>query len=470
MKQIRLAALAIVAVLAVSALVATTAQAAETEGPYYRVEGTRLASGHALAIEAKALKPMVMKVSGITIECTKLAISNAKIKGSSGKNGGTSEEALKFTGCTVTGNGSSCKVESEAITTEPLKNELVFEEPSRVGELSVLFVPTSGETFATLKFSGTCISTTFTVTGSFVGLLLEKPTGASPVKVGKEIETTGLAITFLPKETIKAYLLEEGALTEHTDGLSVLGEAFTQDGEWEIKLANGKKSGAYAAPPAQVEPGTEGPYYRVEGTRLEADKTLAITAKALKAFKLTSGAIVIQCAKLGVSSAYIVGSTGKNGGTSVETLKFTECSVTGNGTACEVENKAITTVPVKNELVFEETGRVGELGVLFVPLEGETFVTIKFTGTCTAKTFSLTGSFVGLLLEVSTGASPVNVGKEIENTSLAITFLPNSPIKAFLLAEGVLTEHEDELVEFGKPTTLEGEALIELATPKKSGA
>jgi Flp pilus assembly protein TadG len=107
---------------------------------------------------------------------------------------------------------------------------------------------------------------------------------------------------------------------------------------------------------------TEGPFYKVAGKRLAATETKPLKAKASKNFVLTASGVVITCTKLKLSSASkIIGSTGKNPGTSEETLEFEGCTVTGNGEGCEVENGKITTNVVTNTLGYATKERTGKI-------------------------------------------------------------------------------------------------------------
>src|SRR6202035_3017753 len=157
MKRIKIIGLALVAMFAVSATAATAALA--VEGPFYKVEGTRVASGtkKERKVEGTSAIQELKSSIGVKIKCKKVGVeSGANIVGQAIGTGGTSEETLKYTECTVEGDGSSCKVKGSSVTTELLANREGYELTGRAGNLVTGFKPKSGSVFATLKFEGTC--------------------------------------------------------------------------------------------------------------------------------------------------------------------------------------------------------------------------------------------------------------------------------------------------------------------------
>jgi hypothetical protein len=207
---------------------------------------------------------------------------------------------------------------------------------------------------------------------------------------------------------------------------------------------------------------TEGPFYKVAGKRLAATETKPLKAKASKNFVLTASGVVITCTKLKLSSASkIIGSTGKNPGTSEETLEFEGCTVTGNGEGCEVENGKITTNVVTNTLGYATKERTGKILVLFKPKSGAIFVTVKFTGAkCTFKTTAIEGSVIG---EAASSKKAVEVGGEPaeakENETL---FEATTPKVIFIEKEGAIEETKASLKAFGLAASLTGEADLTL--------
>lgn len=252
MKRTKIIGLVILAMSVTSSLATATAQAA-TEGPYFRIEGTRLTSGQTRAIKAKIASKSAFVITspaaGVTVTCTALKLaSGAEIIGSSGNSGSTGQQALEASGCSVTGNGIGCKLKGSAIKTELLKSELVYETIGLIGRLSVEFAPVSGVKFATLEFEaeggGSCTVTSTIVSGKVVALFLAVSTKPSPVEVGKEVENTELYITFMPPPP-KIYLVLNGTLIETEPHLTAFGEEATVEGESVIELTSGKKFGVY---------------------------------------------------------------------------------------------------------------------------------------------------------------------------------------------------------------------------------
>ena len=138
----------------------------------------------------------------------------------------------------------------------------------------------------------------------------------------------------------------------------------------------------------------QGPWYKIEGKttafeRLEAGETASIAAstseETTEPWKLVAGTKVVTCKSIALSSAELEGSTGQNSGKSKETVKFDECSVTGNGEPCEVaESKTITTEPLINELGYAKKTAGGEgegkILTIFKPASGTKFAKINFEG------------------------------------------------------------------------------------------
>jgi hypothetical protein len=86
----------ICAAMLISAFGASAAFA--TEGPFYKLGGTRLLKGEKAEIKAKAAKPFVLtdKAAGIKVTCNEQKAEKAHLSGSTGANGASSEEVLVF--------------------------------------------------------------------------------------------------------------------------------------------------------------------------------------------------------------------------------------------------------------------------------------------------------------------------------------------------------------------------------------
>ena len=174
MKRVRLFGLAVLAMVALSAATAAAAQA--TEGPYYSVSGKRLPAGETKEVKVKAVGNFVLRTpaAGTVVTCTGMLVGpGATTYGFSGANPGTSKGVVEFSGCTVTGNGEKCGVEHEEIKTNTIKGILGYSSESRTGPLLVLFEPSSGTNFVTVKFTGTCTIASSPATGSVIGEVAE---------------------------------------------------------------------------------------------------------------------------------------------------------------------------------------------------------------------------------------------------------------------------------------------------------
>jgi hypothetical protein len=229
--------LALVAVFALSVLAATAAQA--TEGPFYKVTGTRLLEGKTNELKAKASKNYVLKVTGKSIECTinELA-AGATINGSTGKKAGTSTEVVLFKGCTVTGNGTPCKV-VEPIETAKVTNELVWETANREKNILTLFKPVTGTRFTTIKFKTgeKCEVLATEVTGEVAA---EALSGGKAIEVGKEPAEAKVGEVSFPKTAIKKVFQETGEETAKELTLKTLkafGLAAGLEGTSQLTLA-----------------------------------------------------------------------------------------------------------------------------------------------------------------------------------------------------------------------------------------
>lgn len=238
--------LAALAALALSAITATAAEA--KEGPFWRIEKTRLAAGGKANITGKAGTNFVLenKTSGVVITCTGLHLKHEKqavLLGSTGANFGSSEEEVLFEGCVVTGNGTPCEVEKKYIKTFPVTNKLDFETKElKEGEkLLVLFQPVKGNLFSTIKFVGAgCKLKEGTVEGSVAG---EAWQGKKAVTKGAETEAVINEVNF-PKAQIKvAWLEEAGVKKEVKPKLTFAGTAATLEGRSEIELESKEKWG-----------------------------------------------------------------------------------------------------------------------------------------------------------------------------------------------------------------------------------
>jgi hypothetical protein len=236
--------------------------------------------------------------------------------------------------------------------------------------------------------------------------------------------------------------------------------------------------GAVGASAAQA---FEGPFYKVGGVRLRAfaSKNIIEVKAGTAGFTLKTGAPVVEihCAKLKAITnpetlvpSLILGSNSTNGSGSLETLKFEECTQSGNGPAtCKVEAGTIETKALLNRLAYAADPPVSgtKLLVLFEPQTGTEFATIKFTGTgCTLTAIAVEPEVAGggVCGEAWSGGAAVTAGtREPEVKVGEVNFPATAIAKAWVEDSGVLTEMKCGLViTGGKKATLEGLASFEL--------
>jgi len=237
MTRIKTIGLALLAVFAFSAVAATAAQA--EEAPYWSIEGTRLAAGKTFELVAKAKGNQVLTAGTTTVTCTAFSLNpGAVLLGSNAGEPGKSDETIKYTGCTVAGQGSTCAVENGTVETAPLTNELAY--ASNKKSLVVEFVPVTGKTLATLKFTGTCaigLSTKVTgvaVAGAFTDaeppVLLELPNAVA--------SASSFLLKIVETSSTKIWLIKGGTGTEvETEELNSFGVGSHLAGTALIQLA-----------------------------------------------------------------------------------------------------------------------------------------------------------------------------------------------------------------------------------------
>jgi hypothetical protein len=231
MTRIKLVGLALMAVFAFSAVAATAASA--VEGPFYKVGGSRLLAGETRLLSASAKENFSLTGAGVTITCTGLnlpVVNEMQIIGSTGANAGKSLEALNFTGCTTTTNGTKCDVENESVQTNLVSNLLGYSTATKTGPIFVLFAPDVAKDFATIRFKaltgGECKVPSLLVEGNVIGLA--RVNGANVVVGSEPAETLHGEVSFAGiNKTI--WMETEGTLMSLKSHMEVggLGAKFT---------------------------------------------------------------------------------------------------------------------------------------------------------------------------------------------------------------------------------------------------
>lgn len=250
---------ALFAVLALGVVVIASAQAAPTEGPIWKVNGKPLNTNETREITVKAFEgtknPIKLEATllGITakVECKLAKVAPGSFL--AGGAPGTSREVAEFSDCTTTNTGKECKVK-EPIKTEPIKNELVYNDEAKTpGEdILVEFDPLAGTEakFVTLFFEGEhCILTETEVgKGLVIGEAFTDPT----VDEGKEeqitlkttpVEQTSSLVKF-PDAATSIYLLTGTTLgLVEVKPFKAFGNEAKLTGTVLVLLASGEKYG-----------------------------------------------------------------------------------------------------------------------------------------------------------------------------------------------------------------------------------
>src|SRR5579875_1347687 len=241
MSRFKVIGVFLVVLFALSAVAASAAQA--ENAPFYSIEGKRLGEGESHHISAKAANSKGLKLvtaeAGIVITCLKTEIegSTGTIIGSKETEPGTSKEVVVFKECSVTGNGSPCKVEKETIKTNPLKDEQV--EDSTGKKLDTLFEPSSGTEFTKVHFEGTCTNKETAVSGQTVAEDVTDP-GEEVVELGqtaKEALSWDLRFPETRIKEVTKYKAGTGTKTKVKE-LVAFSDASIEEGVALVLLAN----------------------------------------------------------------------------------------------------------------------------------------------------------------------------------------------------------------------------------------
>jgi hypothetical protein len=264
MRLIRSLVGVLLAVCALAAVMASAAQA--VEGPFWKVNGARLAAGGKAPIEAKTSKEYILTAGTIEIKSKKSKLKASELLGSTGKDMGVSAQTVEFEENTVVGNGTGCTIGT--IKTELLEGGLAYEKENattKVGEGKVYVdfankkVHDEGKTggvLAPLTFNaGTgCTIPTATVEGE---VSAEAQSENKPVEVGVNEKEAEIGQVVFPGTTVTANVLElsratpscSAAIVEGkcpmANSLKAFGKASKLVGASEVKLASKEKWGVF---------------------------------------------------------------------------------------------------------------------------------------------------------------------------------------------------------------------------------
>jgi hypothetical protein len=231
----------------------------------------------------------------------------------------------------------------------------------------------------------------------------------------------------------------------------------------------------------------EAPRWSIGGTDLAEGKTHFITAKAYSAsLKLRTGNVTVSCTTLKLKEGSLLGSSAGSPGKNNEVIVFEGCTVSGTAGGktigkCKV-NEPIQTAAIASELVESEGAKPaekeGSLLMLFTPVTGTSFATLKFTtetgGNCPPET-KITGKVAGQVF--TDPNTPPTLGTLVtlehgvtEKNSWLINFPATQPKKVIKINEGTVKEEANPgLTAFSEEATEEGTALILLAKREANG-
>jgi hypothetical protein len=247
--------------------------------------------------------------------------------------------------------------------------------------------------------------------------------------------------------------------------------------------------GAISASAAQAA--TEGPFWTVEGNKLNTNETREIVVKS---FEGTAHPILLEAELLGVKAKIEchLASVAKGGfiaggspGTGEQFAEFSDCTTTNVGSGCKVE-EPIKTEKIRAELVVsDEHGEFGRFILIeFDPATGTEgkFVELKFVGSgCLVKTTEVgKGLVVGSVFTDPTitgkGAEAAETTTKTQAASYLIKFpdefTDNGGVPSVWLLRSI---NVFELVKitpfkaFGNEAKLFGTVLVSLASGKKYG-
>jgi hypothetical protein len=261
--QLNKAGRLVLAFLAVFVLGAFTAAAAQAvEAPRWSVASKILGAGETHYLTAKiytTVESPTFKLAAGTgatqkvITCGAVRLKEGVIIGSSAGTAGKGSGVIEIFGnCSVTGNGSACKV-VEPIVTNPLKVELVETEKATgtSGSLLMLFEPVVPPSFLIIKFTGTCTVTETTVSGKVAGQVRKDPENGmlgELIELGKTAAEARSGLINFPSTPIeKVTKFSSGATSEAKVELTTFDEACTLQGVALVLLAKKEGNGEFVS-------------------------------------------------------------------------------------------------------------------------------------------------------------------------------------------------------------------------------
>jgi hypothetical protein len=245
---------------------------------------------------------------------------------------------------------------------------------------------------------------------------------------------------------------------------------------------------------ASAEAATEGPFWTVEGNKLEKNETREV---AVKSFEGTTNPVRLEAELLGIKvkiechlATFAKGGfiAGGSPGTTEAFSEFSDCTTTNLGSGCKVA-EPIRTEKIRGELVVsDENGHFGRfILVEFDPATGTEgkFVELKFEGSsCLLKTTEVgKGLVVGSAFTDPTITGEETKAVETTNKTQAASYLVKFPdeftdnggVKSVWLLKTILGIHIFELIKItpfkalGNEAKLTGTVLYSLMGGEKYG-
>ncbi|HXF32904.1 MAG TPA: hypothetical protein VN522_15445 [Solirubrobacterales bacterium] len=444
--------LAVVAALLFVAIVVSDAAAATTlltKKSSWFVNSTRLATSSSQSVNCAkksgagnfVLKGTVFgseaEITATGVECLGYSIEDTAAEGirmavGHGKLKFTGISVVKPTGCQLNGEANG----SATLTTEPLTTKVQMHAPEGSGETTpipvVRFEPTTGTTFANLKLT-TC------------------GTGTFPVEDWTLAEGTSATGT-----SSKAQTLVFGETTNAASALTFAGKPATFTGEATTELTSGGTFKTEEEKEEELKPATtlftkKSSWNNSSSIRFPTGEKRAVKCAKLGTanFALTTtfleapielSATGLECVEatienIEVETVHMAAGQGK--------LKFTGVNVV-EPPGCEVTS-TLTTESLSTKVQMHAPGGSSEQTpipvVRFEPKTGTKFAVIKITGCPLEGNYTLSGWVLG---EATTATGTLS-------KTQTLRFTAN-------------TSKSSELSFFGKPATLTGESVTELAS------
>jgi hypothetical protein len=210
---------------------------------------------------------------------------------------------------------------------------------------------------------------------------------------------------------------------------------------------------------------TQGPFFKIAGTRLKEKQTDSFAGKASSNFVLSAEFSSVTCKKLATGVSVLRGSTGAIASEMEMRLELSECSVSGNGVGCTVENSKVLTNLLDGEMGYATGTRTGKMLIFVIPKPAtEPFATIHFVGgSCLVKTATIEGS---ICAEAWSGGKAIEIGHEpAERRTNEINFPSTAVTSCWTEAtELTLGQRSGDLKWGSIDATLSGQAEVTVGT------